>query len=612
MAEDRVVDIEHTFSLLGRNLATGLVNRLPVLRPGASAITIEDQATWWGAETSSGATALLGRSGAQAVAPLFFSSTEIAGGALMVGLPRSGKTTSLHAAILSMSIIYSPEELELYLIDAKHGVEFAAYRDLPHARMVAINSEREFAVAVLNSLDREIARRAELMKARAPGRTNLQEYRQATGDRLPRVVAIIDEFHEIFEEDDQLGQQAFSAFSNIVRQGPFAGVHVVLASQTLSSMPAMDRNTLTLLPARVAFACNEFDGQLVMGDNNPDVRFLSSAGEGLLNPNRGDPIHNVKFQGTFVPPDRRQELVRQLITKAGQAGWSRRPRVFDGDSLANRALVPPEAFTDPADRPLRFRFIAGEPLSLEDHLAIVLRRSVGQNLALVGKSEDDGIPESSLLGVLHSILIAAARQVPDVQLVDLVNDEGDAVDGDDSRRVSLSELCSTLSLETHRRRALGKIIGETSTLVAERVQLEDYRSPGRLLVLVGVQRASELDPENYDDDSVSRALQGILRDGPEVGVHTVLIADSLSGLQRRLGGGVLDDIAIRIAGQLGSDQERQQILDVYRPIDLRGSQLSMFDRERNLRLKFRPYGPVNSGWLTLAALDARLTSESED
>jgi hypothetical protein len=97
-----------------------------------------------------------------------------------------------------------------------------------------------------------------------------------------------------------------------------------------------------------------------------------------------------------------------------------------------------------------------------------------------------------------------------------------------------------------------------------------------------------------------------------VGVHTVLIADSLSGLQRRLGGGVLDDIAIRIAGQLGSDQERQQILDVYRPIDLRGSQLSMFDRERNLRLKFRPYGPVNSGWLTLAALDARLTSESED
>ena len=113
-----------------------------------------------------------------------------------------------------------------------------------------INSEREFAVAVLNSLDREIARRAELMKACAPGRTNLQEYRQATGDRLPRVVAIIDEFHEIFEEDDQLGQQAFSAFSNIVRQGPFAGVHVVLASQTLSSMPAMDRNTLTLLPAR--------------------------------------------------------------------------------------------------------------------------------------------------------------------------------------------------------------------------------------------------------------------------------------------------------------------------------------------------------------------------
>src|SRR5438067_781355 len=71
---------------------------------------------------------------------------------------------------------------------------------------------------------------AEVMKVETPGRTNLTEYRQLTGNRMPRIVAIIDEFHEVFEEDDRTGHAAFAAFSNIVRQGPFAGVHLVLAS----------------------------------------------------------------------------------------------------------------------------------------------------------------------------------------------------------------------------------------------------------------------------------------------------------------------------------------------------------------------------------------------
>jgi hypothetical protein len=610
--EERVVDLDHTFELLQRSRASGLANRLPVLEPGSEPIVVSAPATWWSGDTTTGASAILGRAGAQAVAPLYFSSTDIAGGALMVGLPRSGKTTSLHAAILSMSIAYSPQELELYLIDAKHGVEFNSYRNLPHARMVAINNEREFAVAVLNSLDGEIARRAELMKQRAPGRTNLEDYRAVTGDQLPRIVVIIDEFHEIFEEDDRLGQAAFAAFSNIVRQGPFAGVHIVLASQTLSSMPAMDRNTLTLLPARVAFACNESDGQVVMGDTNPDVRFLSRAGEGLLNPSRGDPIANVKFQGTFVTPDRREQIVGQLITKAVETGWHRQPRVFDGDSFADRSMVASEVFTQPSDRALRFRFIAGEPLSLDEYLPVILRRGEGQNIAVIGASDEDGIPEAGLLGMLHSLLIAAAHQIADTQVVDLVNDEGDSLDRGDDRRLSVSDLCSALNVTAHHRRALDAVLRETAHLVAERIALNDYRSPGRLLVLFGVQRASELDPEDYDEDSLSNALQTIMRDGPEVGIHTVLVADGQSALQRRLGTGALDHVAIRIAGRLGSEQERQQILDAYQAIDIRPNQLVIFDRERDQRQKFRPYEPVTHGWLTVAALDAQFQVDVEE
>lgn len=265
-ADSGPVTFARLLPVLNRLLAAGRADRLPDLPPNAPAIDLADPATWWTASSIEGVAAPIGRAGAQDVASLFFSSTEVAGGAIVVGLPRSGKSTALHAAVVSMCTLYGPDELELYLVDAKHGVEFKVYEDLPHARMVSINSDREFAVAVLRSLDGEIQRRAELMKARTAGRSNLAEYRSATGDVLPRVVVILDEFQEIFEEDDALGRAAFQAFSNIVRQGPFAGVHLVLSSQTLSDMPAMDRATLLLLPARVAFMSNESDTDIVMGD----------------------------------------------------------------------------------------------------------------------------------------------------------------------------------------------------------------------------------------------------------------------------------------------------------------------------------------------------------
>lgn len=181
----------------------------------------------------------------------------------MVGLPRSGKTTSLHAMILTMAMFYSPEELKLYLIDAKHGVEFKAYEHLPHARMVSVHSEREFSLAVLKSIQAKIKERAQLIKSHGGGLSNITEYRRATGETLPRIVVVVDEFHELFEEADTIGLEAFAAFSDIVRMGPFSGVHIVVASQTLSSMPAMDRQTLILLPQRVAFMCNEYDAEIV-------------------------------------------------------------------------------------------------------------------------------------------------------------------------------------------------------------------------------------------------------------------------------------------------------------------------------------------------------------
>ena len=61
-----------------------------------------------------------------------------------MGRPGSGKSNLLHVFITSVARLYSPAEVQFYLIDFKKGVEFKCYAThrLPHARVVAISSRR--------------------------------------------------------------------------------------------------------------------------------------------------------------------------------------------------------------------------------------------------------------------------------------------------------------------------------------------------------------------------------------------------------------------------------------------------------------------------------------
>ena len=101
---------------------------------------------------------------------------------LVVGKTGSGKSTLLHALVVNLALHYSPDEVELYLIDFKKGVEFKTYAThrLPHARVIAIESDREYGLSVLRRLDAELGLRGE--RFRAAGAQDLAAYRQAFAD----------------------------------------------------------------------------------------------------------------------------------------------------------------------------------------------------------------------------------------------------------------------------------------------------------------------------------------------------------------------------------------------------------------------------------------------
>ena len=134
---------------------------------------------WWTADSRAGIDVPLGRAGAMKLQSLSLghgTSQHV----LISGKTGSGKSTLLHVLITNLALRYSPDELELYLVDFKKGVEFKAYArsQLPHARVVAIESEREFGMSVLQRLDAELRSRGDLL--RRHGLQDIKGYRAAS------------------------------------------------------------------------------------------------------------------------------------------------------------------------------------------------------------------------------------------------------------------------------------------------------------------------------------------------------------------------------------------------------------------------------------------------
>jgi DNA segregation ATPase FtsK/SpoIIIE, S-DNA-T family len=311
---------------------------------------------------------------------------------LIAGRTGSGKSNLLHVIITTLAVKYSPREVELYLIDFKKGVEFKPYANhaLPHARVIAIESEREFGLSVLQGLDTEMQRRGEVFRGMEAN--DLAEYRQKTDSPLARLILIVDEFQEFFSEDDAIGRQAAGILDRLVRQGRSFGIHVILGSQSLAGSYSLARSTLDQMQIRIALPCSEADSRLILADDNPAARLLSRPGEAIYNAASGLVEGNQIFQVARFSDDDRQHYLQALARKGEGL---RRPIVFEGhEPAALEACVPLAALLAAPGWPVAGKgseVWLGEAVAMKPPTSVRFRRQGGANLLVLTREEEQGV-----------------------------------------------------------------------------------------------------------------------------------------------------------------------------------------------------------------------------
>jgi hypothetical protein len=474
--------------------------------------------------------------------------------ALVSGATGRGKTVLLNAIVVGLCWRYNPEELELYLIDFKDGLGFQGFRDLPHARLVALRGERELGVQVLRDIEKKMRERGAAFKLvkGSDGATvnNLTRWRQVTGKPMPRVLIIFDEFQALLRGNDPLAVEAATLLATVAGLGREFGFHIVLSTQTPRQSgitPAIQSQLAT----RVTLFLEELDSQIVLSPRNSAAATLHGVGEALYNNAGGQPEGNHRFQ---VALSEKSSEIPRLVTELANLAKDRfpgrlPPRVLDGGlpiSPSQGAKVAEALLSPPTAVPRTVLAYLGAPVDLDlEQVSMKLQPRGQAHLLVYGRNgmEDDG-QDCGPMAVVVGAMATSAVQAPGVtlRLASLLSDDDPLYD-----------------LPTVLKRVPGNVeVGAETELKVwlEEIAAEVDRrraSPGTrhsflLLGILALHRAGFLDGGTRPPP-LQEKMRQILQNGPDVGVHVFAHVDDSAGLARRLADAERREFGTRIAAR---------------------------------------------------------------
>lgn len=191
---------------------------------------------------------------------------------MIIGSAGNGKTNLLQAIVRSLTSKYTPEELNLYILDFGSMI-FRNYETLHHVGGVVCSYEEE----KCRSLFRMLAQEMELRKQRLAqaGVSSFASYLESGNCDLPQIVVLIDNLtamRELYLLDNDF-------LLPVCRDGLAVGISFVIANSQTSGI---GYKYLANFESRIALYCNDsteygalFDGCRIRPDNLPGRCLIS-------------------------------------------------------------------------------------------------------------------------------------------------------------------------------------------------------------------------------------------------------------------------------------------------------------------------------------------------
>ena len=145
------------------------------------------------------------------------------------GAPGTGKTTFLKTMITSLCTFYTPEDVNIYVIDCG-GWGLSVFDNMPHVGGIALDCEEEKVTKLSKMILDEFDKRKRLFVQNAV--SSLVAYRESVDAKLPAVILVIDNIVPIFEMYPDLE----SFLLKVASEGTTYGIYMVYTSNSTTGV----------------------------------------------------------------------------------------------------------------------------------------------------------------------------------------------------------------------------------------------------------------------------------------------------------------------------------------------------------------------------------------
>lgn len=449
----------------------------------------------------------------------------------IIGQSGTGKSVFLHDVIIGAMAKYSPDELELYLMDFKiGGVEFNRYRNEKHVKALLVdNSDIQITLEILRDISNKMRERGKQL--RASGVSNIVEYNQVNPTKkMPRIVFIADECHVMFptmnSKDTKLYREISEILQKIAKEGRSQGVHLVLATQTIAQAE-ISSEILNNISDFYLLKCSPSDSErLVRG--SVDTTSGLKTGQVLHH----DIDHDVVFKSTYLPTSQTLEIIKKINDKTkaskNEQFYFVGSQIFEIDDEVKNLL------TEKGDAIAFGRSIDTKM----EPVVIPLRNEYADNVMLFGINDEEQVSRTTMASIkslrisnknikikVINCLSAEQRNTTkmlndwenkgEIELLNPQNCGGELVNIANSimERTAEPTVLYILGQKRFRELRMDMEIAFTKPTVAA----DDFGFDSSMFT------AGDSGSMNFN--SYQKAIEYILKNGAEVGVHVILQID---------------------------------------------------------------------------------------